>query len=198
MKNKLILIALIGMAAFCAVTSPAQTNQVPNLITNASPDIIGDIKSGLSDITSGTNWTVAVGGGLSTDGKNGVAYGVIAYDFSENVGVIVGEDVLFNHSGHQWNSVKGGITLKTQIYPLKWTGVSWLENIQGRPYVADLIASGHGGSSVGNIVSTGMDFQIYAFKNFAIGIGAEYDNRTGQGIYDGNYISGHADLSRTF
>ena len=168
----------------------AQTNQVPNLM--------GDFGNLAKDITSGTNWSIVGGYGLSTDGKNQVAYGVVAYDFTDNVGIIAGEDVLFSKGGHQWNSLKGGITLKTTIQPLKFTGVSWLENINGTPFVADLIATGNGGSSVGNIVATGMDFNLYAFKNFELSAGAEYNNRTGQGIYSGNYITGHLAISRKF
>jgi hypothetical protein len=193
--KKTILVAALLALSFCAF---AQTNQVPNLITNASPDILADLQSGLGDLTSGTNWSAAVGGGLSTDGKNSIVYGVICYSFTKNVGVIAGYDYLMNKAGNQSSSLKGGITLSTQIMPLSWTGVSFLQSIKGTPFVADLVASGKGGQSIGNIVATGIDFDLYAIKNFELSAGAEYDNRTGQGIYSGNYITGHIALSRTF
>jgi hypothetical protein len=193
--KKLFIITIIAGLALCG---RAQTNQVPNLITNATPNILATLTSLAQDVTSGTNWSIVGGGGISTDGKNGLAYAVVAYDFTANVGVIAGEDVLFASGQHQFNSLKGGITLKTQIAPLSWTGISWLQSVQGTPFVADLIATGNGGSSVGNIVATGMDFNVYAFSNFELSIGAEYDNRTGQGIYDGNYVSGHLAISRKF
>jgi hypothetical protein len=184
--KKLFIIAILAGLAVCA---QAQTNTMP---------AIDAAKLLLQDITGGTNWSVVGGGGISTDGKKYLAYGVVAYDFNANAGVIAGEDVLFASGQHQFNSLKGGITLKTTIYPLAFTGVSALQSIQGTPFVADLIATGAGGSSVGNIVATGMDFNVYAFKNFELSVGAEYDNRTGQGVYSGNYISGHLAISRKF
>ena len=176
------ILFLFGMSAM------AQTN---------SPSFADSLQQMEQAITSGTNWSIIGGYGHSLKGNNNLAFGDVAYSFSDNVGVVVGYDALRGSGVAQYNSVKGGVTLKTQIYPLQWTGVASLEKIQGQPFVGDLVATAPDGS-VGNIVTTGINFDVYDFKNFAVDFGLQYELRAGEGVFNGNYALFHVGISRKF
>ncbi|MDE2100611.1 MAG: hypothetical protein KGL39_25430 [Patescibacteria group bacterium] len=149
-------------------------------------------------VTSGTNWTIVGGYGHSLKGKNNLAFADVAYDFTANVGVVVGYDVLWTKGANQFNSVKGGVTLQTDIYPLKWTGVNLLSGIKGTPFVGALLATPKGGGNVGTILTTGINFDVVDFSKFSFDLGFQYENRSGQGQWDGSYGLVHLGLSRRF
>ena len=188
----LILFAflLLGLSA------QAQTTQVPNLITN-NPSFLDGLKTMEQAVTSGTNWTFIGGYGHSLKGNNNLAFGDVAYDFNDNVGVVVGYDALRGSGVSQYNSLKGGVTLKTQIYPLAWTGIAKLAAIEGQPFAGDLIATARDGS-VGNIVTTGINFNVYSFSRYVVDVGAQYELRAGEGVFNGNYALIHVGISRSF
>ena len=52
--------------------------------------------------------------------------------------------------------------------------------------------------AIGNIITTGVNFDLYQFKNLSLGAGIQYEKRTGQGEFDGNYILFHIAISRKF
>lgn len=161
-----------------------------------------DVTSGLQEIgqslANSTNWTVASGYGHSLAGGNNVAFAVAAYDFNQYVGLVAGEEYLWSSGGHSLNSVKGGITLQLPMHPFTFIGTSFVTNIVATPFVADLIATPQNGNAIGNITATGVNFDLYQFSKFEIVAGIEYANRSGQGNFDGHYLSFHLGLSRRF
>ena len=174
------------------------TNQVPDLLPAiGNPSFTDGLKTMEQAITSGTNWTFIGGYGHSLKGNNNLAFVDVAYDFNENVGVVVGYDALSGSGQSQFNSLKGGVTLKTTIYPLAWTGVASLARIPGQPFVGDLVATSRDGS-VGNIVTTGINFNVYSFSRYVVDVGVQYELRAGEGVFNGNYGLIHAGISRSF
>jgi hypothetical protein len=150
------------------------------------------------DITSGTNWAVVAGGGRATSGNRNVAFAAVAYSFQNGVGIIAGEDVLFGKGKPQAAALKGGVTLQTTIHPLAFIGTAWATNILGQPFVGDLLATPKGNNGIGNIMTTGINFDFVNFGRFAFGGGFQYENRSGQGPWSGNYVLGHLAFRRTF
>ena len=187
--KKHITAVIIGVAALVLVTVSAQAQ------TNAS--FLSSLTSMEQAATSGTNWSAVVGYGHSTKGNNSLEFGDVAYAFNDNLGAVVGLDSLQGSGVSLYNSVKGGLTLKTQIYPLAWTGIASLEKIPGQPFVGDLIATAKDGS-IGNIVTTGINFNVYQIRNYNIDVGAQYELRAGEGVFNGNYILFHVGISRSF
>lgn len=188
MKNIQKILIGVGLLALTVINTQAQTNT-------------GSFLSGLTTmeqaVTSGTNWSIVGGYGHSLKGNNSLEFGDVAYAFNDNLGAIVGYDALQGSGVSLYNSVKGGLTLKTQIFPLAWTGIAALEKIPGQPFVGDLIATAKDGS-IGNIVTTGINFNVYSFKNFNLDLGVQYELRAGEGVFNGNYALIHAGISRRF
>ena len=181
---------------FAGSAMAQSVTQVPNLITN-NPSFLDGLKTMEQAVTSGTNWTVIGGYGHSLKGNNNLGFADVAYDFNDNVGVVVGYDALRGSGVSQYNSLKGGVTLKTQIYPLAWTGIAKLAAIEGQPFAGDLVATARDGS-VGNIVTTGINFNVYSFSRYVVDVGAQYELRAGEGVFNGNYALIHAGISRSF
>ena len=159
-----------------------------------------DISKLVGDIASSTNWTVIGGAGRATKGNRDLAFGAIAYNFNQNVGVVAGMDTLWAPGKHQNNVVKGGITLSAPIHPFAFLGSTFATNIIGTPFVAGLVAAPSGGSSdsVATIGSVGVNFDIVKFKNFELVAGAQYETRSGSGFWNGNYGLVHLGISRRF
>ena len=187
MKNKLF----ITLASLLLATGlNAQTNTAPSFQTG-----IEQIASALGSAP----WTIVGGYGRSTTGNKNVGFSQVAYNFNQNVGLVFGYDVLWGGTMlHQTELVKGGITLSAPIHPFAFIGSTALTNVVGTPFVADLLAQPQGDANLGNLIVTGINFDLYKFKNFEIVAGAEYVNRSGQGAWDGNYICGHIGISRRF
>lgn len=188
--------SIIGAVLFmAAVTVQAQTNTLPSL-----PQGIQLLMQG---ITSGTNWAADVGYGRSTKnmltskGKN-IAFVQALYNFNQNVGVVAGYDWLWNKNGDNANSVRGGITLEQPMRLFSFVGSTFLTNVVSTPFVQDLIATPHAGNAIGNVIVAGADFKFVTFANFSFDGGIEWENRQGQGYWDGNYLMGHLAIVRRF
>ena len=156
------------------------------------------LKDMATAVTSGTNWTLLSGYGHSTAGNNNVAFAALGYNFTDSVGLVLGYDYLWNAQHNEFNSLKGGVSLQTQIPIFAFVGSTVLTNIVCQPFVADLLATPRSGNAIGNILTTGVNFDVYAVKNFEITVGGQYEKRVGQGDFDGNYILFHVGLSRRF
>ena len=207
-KKISIPLLLIGsLAAFTAsaqVTTTTGTNGVTTTVTNtATPPATFTIEGGLTQIyqalETSTNWAVWAGYGHSVQGVGrSVVFGDIGYNFNDYVGIVVGYDYLWGNGGHELNSVKGGMTLQLPMRPFAFIGSTVLTNLTCTPVVFDLVATADGGNDVGNIVGGGVDFDVYAFGNLQIHAGIDYENRSGEGIWNGDYVNFHAALSRNF
>jgi len=163
----------------------------------------GSFSGGLQQIgdavSSSTNWTAIAGYGHSTSGNKSLLFADIAYNFNQNVGIVGGYDYLFGNGNSQANIVKGGVTLSLPMHPFAFLGSTFATNITCTPFVADLLATPkNSGAGIGNIMTTGVNFDVYSFKNFELGAGVQIEKRTGQGDWDGSYYLVHLAISRKF
>lgn len=171
--------------------------------TNNPPSFSGGLQEMARAISSSTNWTILGGAGRALKGDKDIAFGAVAYNFNENVGIVAGADTLWaphQNIQQQDNVVKGGVTLSAPIHPFAFIGSSFATNIVGTPFAAALVASPSGGSSdsIATIAAGGINFDLVSFKNFELVAGAEYETRTGSGIWNGNYGLVHVGISRRF
>lgn len=179
-------------------------------ITNSSP-VSPSFSQGaqimLDSVLHATNWTVVGGYGRSLEsstklGNKNVAFAAVAYNFTENVGLIAGYDTLWSGSGatksSTFNALKGGLSLQLPTHPFAFVGSTFLTNVVATPFVADLLATPKSGDAIGNIVTAGINFDLWAVKNFEIVGGVQIEKRTGQGDWDGKYALFHLGVSRRF
>ena len=174
---------IIGLALLTSITAQAQTNQYTSIF---------------QPLFDASQWTFAGGYGHSISGVGrNLAFADVAYSFNQNVAVVGGVEDLWRAGGSsQFAVVKGGITLKTTLYPFKWTGVSFLANRQANPWAGILMSTPKNGNNVGTITIAGMDFDLYKTGQFSFSVDGLYENRSGQGEWDGNYVGGFIAVSR--
>lgn len=198
MKNKnktftgLMIVLVIGLT----VGLPKQMLKAQTITNAPSP-----LSSGLQQIydaaTSSTNFGVAIGGGRSTIGQRSLAFADLAYNFNQNVGLLIGYDYL-TASKHlnqpsQANLVKGGLNLQVDLKPFKNFG---LTNFTLTPFGFALMASGNG--NVSEILGGGVKTKILSFKGVDLNAGVLYEDRTGAGFWNGRYVAGFLALSKGF
>lgn len=201
------ILAALGVLVLCGcLRLNAQTNPVTppnNTAGPVQPSLIGpSLMGGLSEIASAmgsaTNWYAGGGYGRGLTGNKSVAFADVAYNFNENVGVVVGMDTLWGGAAGQTEIVKGGVTLSLPGHPLAFTGISYLAAVQGRAFVSDLLATPKNGNTLGNLIVTGYEFDLYTVSNFELYLAVMYENRSGQGYWDGNYAMIQGGISRRF
>jgi hypothetical protein len=207
-----VIAGLAGMALSLAlptltqaqVTTTIGTNGVPVTTTNTAtpPANFNKIGAALKligqTLSESTNWAAAAGYGRDVSGGDrNVAFAQLAYNFNDYVGLVLGYDYMFGAPGHQFNSVKGGMTLQLPMHPFAFIGSTFLTNLVCTPLVFDEIATSSS-SSVANIVGAGVDFDLYNFGNLAIHAGVDYENRTGDAVWSGDYALFHFALTRNF
>lgn len=221
MKTLLSALTLILGIFVCSAQTGTTTNTVQVTIpativtttTTNIPDLLGSIGGSpalshslqeLWDVTAGsTNGAFLFGGGRGLAGNKNVAFVDYLYNLNQNAGLLFGYDYLFSNSKSLQSSanvVKGGFNLQANIRPLQRFG---LTNFIITPFAAILIATPLNGTSnnggIGQIALTGVDWESSSFKifNFPIKahVGGFYENRTGQGGWNGNYLCAHFALS---
>ena len=153
-----------------------------------------DFTALLGDIIGGP-WGIMAGYGhsLSGTGEN-VVFGLITYNFTSNTngggfnsGAIVGYDKLWGGRGSEINSFSGGWQVSYSGKPLGFIGAPFLTNMVATATAFQLIATPQGGSAVGAITGVSLSLDVYAIYNFEIQPTFIYENRNGQGAFDGNY-----------
>lgn len=180
--------SLIIALSIAATTVPAQTN---------NPTLLGGIKEIGGAIATATNWTATAGYGHATKGGNSLAFADVGYNFSENVGLVLGLDNMYGGGKSEWNDVRGGISLSLPVHPFAFLGgTNFLTKVVATPFVADLLATPRSGDSIGNLIVTGAKIDLWKIKNFEVGILGAYEKRSGQGEWSGNYFLVGATLSR--
>jgi hypothetical protein len=192
----IILTIACGLLLVAARNAGAQTVQ-------PAPSFTAGLQEMADAVSSSTNWTVITGVGRATKGNRDIAFGAIAYNFNQNVGLVAGVDTLWAPNQdieRQQNVVKGGVTLSAPIHPFAFIGSSFATNIVGTPFAAALVASPSGGSSdsIATIATVGCNFDLVSFKNFELVVGGQYETRSGSGFWNGNYIIVHLGISRRF
>lgn len=194
MKLNKWTLAIAGMMAAVILLNgclaAAQTN---------TPSFSDGLKEMGAAVSSATNWTAIGGYGQDTSGQKHLAFADVAYNFNQHIGVVVGYDYLWSQGQvSQANIVKGGVTLSATIHPFAFLGSTFMTNIVGTPFVADLLATPKNGNAIGNLITTGINFDVVSFKNFELVTGIQYEKRSGQGYWDGNYYLAHLGISRRF
>lgn len=164
-----------------------------------SASFTGGLQQIADAISNTTNWTAVAGGGRSLTGNKNLAFAAVAYGFNENVGVVLGYDTLWSKRITQQNSVKGGLTLQATIHPFTFIGTTFLTNVVATPFAGYLIASPKNSKdALAQIATVGVNFNLLEFSRFVLDAGGQYENRTGQGIWSGNYILAHLGITRAF
>lgn len=181
------LFGLLGAAALLAAVT-----------TQAQPANIGQwLQDGGQLLMTSTNWAVVGGGGRGLTGNKNVYFGGLAYNFTDFVGAYVGGDYLTSPGGNVAEVVKGGVTLQIPIYPFRLIGVNFATNFQVSPFADELLATPRQGNvPVGNIIGGGVNIKVATLGRWGFDAGVEVNNRTGQGYWNGNYLTGHAAIGR--
>ena len=202
---------MIG-AVMLATDVRAQTNSPVAPVTFASegitlpasvsPTISGGIEQIAQAALGSTNFAVALGGGRGLHGNNNLLFADYFYNFLNSGTTKAGATLGFDEIAHgqhfttdNVNFVKGGLTVQTQIAPLKGWG---LTNFLIAPFASVLISTS--GGQVGQIIVTGANYQIGIGKGWDFNLSAFYENRTGgsDATVDGAYICGAIAFSRNF
>ena len=192
MKNKsfkaFIIMLAIGILAGCL--AHAQETIITNPV-EPMPSFSSGLQQVYDSFTSSTNFAFAAGGGRSTTGNRNLAFADLAYNFNQNVDLIIGYDYLSQPHASQVNLVKGGINLQADLKPFKSLG---FPNFTVTPFGFGLVATGDG--TVSEILGGGVKTVIYSFKGFNVNVGVLYEKRTGDGIWNGEYLGGFFALSK--
>lgn len=156
--------------------------------TITAPTLMGGISEIGDAIATATNWTATVGYGRALKGNTSLGFADVAYNFNQNVGVIVGLDYVHQAQQSDWNDVRGGISLSLPMHPFSFIGgTNFLTKLVATPFVADLLATPRSGAAIGNLVVTGAKVDLWNVGNFNLGLLGAYEHREGQGSADGNY-----------
>lgn len=188
------IVTLLAALVLGAGKLAAQTNSIPQDFLN----LTGDVLNG--------PWGVATGYGHSiSGGGNNVAFEIVTYDLVANVqntgfssGLIMGYDQLWSRNNSELNSISGGWQFSETGTPLAFTGVSWLKNITATVDLYQLVATPKAGNDVGSISGVSLSVDLYQLNNFHLkGVGL-YENRNGQGNFNGNYLLAAVAVSHLF
>jgi len=188
----IVLLFALALAIFSCNRAGAQTVIVTNAQT--MPGFSAGLQMIYDSVTVSTNYAVIAGAVRSTTGSRNIGFVDYAYNFSQNVGLVLGYDYCTSH-GHASvaNLIKGGISLQASIAPFKQFGIT---NFCIVPFGSVVIATGNG--VVGEIVSGGAKAVIASYKGFNFNLGALYESRTGEGYWDGRYVGGFVAASKGF
>ena len=186
-KTSLIIIAALTLC----VSALAQTNMPPspvaptNLVSN--PTISGALQEGWDALTTGTNFAFVAGAGRGLVGNKTVYFGDMFYNLNQNAALVLGGDVLHAPGINNANIVKGGLQLQAAFYPFP----SVMPKLKVTPFAGYLVATPTGGNQnnggIGAIAYTGVDWHYEFATSWFFHVGMVYQNRTGEGTFDGNY-----------
>ena len=185
-----IAVSLWLLGSTCTVHAQT-TNTTPiNLTTNAT--IQGGLQELYDAALGSTNYAVAFGAGRGLTGNKNIAFADYLYNMNANAALMIGFDYLkcnqANTPSSTANIVKGGLQLNADIYPLKNYGFPTFKVTPFAGYCVASPTAGQNNGGVGAIAFTGIDMHTVIGKGWDFHYGAMYENRTGQGIFDGNYI----------
>lgn len=172
------------------------------------------LRDGLNEIKdaflTSTNWALVVGYGRALEGNRNLAFADLCYRIPiqpVDVGLILGYDALWSSddlespatasntwkpkaSGSKtWNAVRGGLSLSMEVQPFKFLGGdNYFTRMKARPFVADLLATPRDGAPVGNILVTGANVSLVNVGRLQLGAMGAWEQRSGQGVWDGSYL----------
>lgn len=194
-KNKsfkaFIAMLAIGVISGCIARADDVTT------TNSGPSLTQGFQEIYDAATSATNYGLAFGAARGTTGQRNLAFADLAYNFNQNVGLIIGYDYLWAAKkfgqADSANLVKGGISLQVGLQPLKNFG---LTNFTVTPFAFALVATGNG--NVSEILGGGVKTRLWTWKGFDLDTGVLYEDRTGAGFWNGRYLGGFLAVTKGF
>jgi hypothetical protein len=185
----IILIALFLCA--CAPVMAQSTNAVPDLISQQ----YGSLAQQVYDDTIGTSNGVFVATGARKLVGNAnrfsldYIYSLTPGATNVGAGLVIGIDDIRAGSLSQANVLKGGVTLNANVYPFKNFGAT---NFFVTTYAFSLVATPTSGTSnnggIGQLSGAGASYEQHFTKNLSLELGGFYENATGEGKYNGNYL----------
>ncbi len=212
----IILCAALCASAITAEAGATQmSNPFPAIITVITTNTVGDIQTitmttgpatinvpppppTFSDALSVFGRSVAQSTNLAvigfvgkklTSGSNPdyVAGGLVSFNLMKNLALVGGAEHLWGETNSASFTLSGGIGLNASFNVLS---NSWL-NLNLNPFAISLVGSPLNGANGGNLMNVnrlGADFDIHTFQDgWVVSIGGAYGNRTGCGLYDGNW-----------
>ena len=204
MKNKIAVI--IGVLAFGLLTVRAQssitvtnvvvqTNVVKYVDASIATNFIGNsaeaglLQQAYDAAIGGSNGVFVLTWARKLSGNANRFSLDYIYNFTPNAGLILGYDDIRAGSYSQANVLKGGLTLNADIYPFKRFGAT---NFFVKSYGFALIATPTKGTSnnggVGQLMGAGVSYEPHFTKNIYGEFGGFYENSTGEGQYNGNWV----------
>ena len=185
-----LIVVLLVMTALLFANCKAYgqtTNQVPNYIPPADW-----YQMALTQLSTSTNFAVIGGYGhtIKGTGKN-LVFGEVGYNFNNYVGVVGGYDYLWGAGKHQFNSLQGGLSLQAPFHPFGLT------SLVVAPTVFDQIATSSS-SSVANVMGAGLDTKWLIGPQLYFHAGIDYEKRTSDSVWAGEYGLVHLALSGNF
>lgn len=199
----------LGLAALASaaltLTAAAQETQMKTadgatvVTTNTAeppPTFSLDADKLLASLTTLSNYVVDVGYAHSVSGKaNNLVFATVEYNFNNYAGALVGYDYLSGSGKHEVNGLRGGLTLQAPTTPFASLGYT---NLVATPFVYDEVATPQNGNTIGNVLGGGLDFKLATVSKINLHAGIIYENRTGDGVFDGNYVGGYFAASTAF
>lgn len=193
-KNKTMKTLLIGAVLLAAVTLHAQNFALD--LNNAGSDLLAGpwvVGGGFEHTTSGTGASigfVAVSYNLTPATNNAIGF---------TSGPIVGYDDEFgSRLGSQQESLSGGWQVSSSGHWFSFIGKTFLTNMVGTLTVHQLLTTPHGGAPVGAVTGGAASLDVYSVDNFHFKPSFLYDNRSGQGKWNGNFLGGALFISHNF
>jgi hypothetical protein len=217
MKTKQLLLTIgIALIVGCmAMLAGAQTSNpvsggIPDLLTNgiyvykfygqfdqalipAGGNTANDINALARDLMSVTNFVGYAGGGYALSGpKTYLADVGVVYNINNYVGLVAGYDWLRIEGKNGVNQetanvIKGGCTLSYSFPAPVFT------NVMLTPYGLTLVATPTKGTDnnggVGLITAFGMGETLWHDKSLSLKLTEGFENRTGEGAFDRNYLT---------
>jgi hypothetical protein len=188
MKKIASIIALIGLC----FTAGAQS--IPQDVITLSKDVAGG------------PWGLAGGYGHSITGVgNNVAFEVLTYDLVTNVqntgfssGAIAGYDQLWGNHLKLLNSLSGGWQFSETMKPFAFVGSTFLTNVEATVCAYQLVATPEAGNDIGSITGTSVAFNAGEWSGFHLKLIGLYEDRNGQGGFNGNYLLGGLAITHNF
>ena len=194
--TKLFLIGIVLEIVSGAVLAQAQSTNTIGSFTPAETSLMQQFYD--STIGTSNGVFVVTAARKLTGNANRFSLDYI-YSFNANAGLVIGIDDIRSGGYSQANILKGGLNLKTDIYPFKNFGAT---NFFVTPYAFVLIATPTGGTSndggIGQLAGTGISYEHWFTKNLSVEAGGFYENSTGEGVYNGNWCGVLAGLHYKF
>ncbi len=175
--------ALIVGALLFGFTMPmmAQTNGVPNLLGTNDIAYVNLLQSVYDNVC--TNGIVLFTAARKLEGNINRFSADYVYSISTYSGLVLGVDDIRSGGKSQNSILRGGVTFQTPIVPFK----VWPKFVLN-PFASALVATSTSNGDVGLLAITGVDWDWVINNNWDLDAALFFENATGEGDANGNYV----------